>query len=60
MANPFIADMARLQLPEGMGNMLSIDGFSLQADKERCIEVPRKYVKDLMQQGLVEVGPAKK
>ena len=60
MGNPFIQGMTRLQLPEGMGNMLSVGGYCLTADKERCIEVPAQFVKDLTAQGLTPVAPAKK
>ena len=56
--NPFIQDMVRLKLPEGMGSMLSIGGFMMEADKEGCIEVPSRYVNDLRQQGLRDAGPA--
>jgi len=59
MSNPFMQGMTRLQLPEGMGNMLSVGGYCLTADKDRCIEVPAQYVRDLMAQGLTE-APAKK
>jgi len=43
-----------------MGNMLSVGGYCLTADKERCIEVPAQFVKDLTAQGLTPVAPAKK
>jgi hypothetical protein len=54
MSNPFSQDMVTLQLPAGMGSMLSVGGFSLQADKNNCISVPKKFVPDLMAQGLTE------
>lgn len=53
MANPFLQGMTKLQLPEDMGNMISVEGFCLEADKNRCVEVPSKYAKDLIAQGLV-------
>jgi len=55
MSNPFTADMVTLKLPQGMGSMLSVGGFSLQADKNGCIQVPQKYVADLAAQGLAVV-----
>lgn len=58
MSNPFIQDMVRLRLPDGMGTTMSIGGFMIEADKERCIEVPSRYVDDLRQQGLRDAGPA--
>lgn len=61
MSNPFLQGMVKLQLPEGMGNMVSIAGHCLTADKDRCIEVPSQYAKDLIAQGLVPYSaPAKK
>jgi len=59
MSNPFIQGMVRLQIPEGMGNMISVGGYCLTADKDRCIEVPSQFVKDLTAQGLTS-APAKK
>ncbi|HEY6019950.1 MAG TPA: hypothetical protein VIY48_08605 [Candidatus Paceibacterota bacterium] len=52
MSNPFLQDMVKLQLPEGMGDSLSVGGYLLKADKDRCIEVPKVHAKDLMAQGL--------
>lgn len=52
MSNPFAQDMVRLQLPDGMGDTLSIGGFLVKVDKDRCIEVPAKFSKDLRAQGL--------
>ena len=59
MSNPFMQGMVKLQLPEGMGNMLSVGGYCLTADKERCIEVPAQFVRDLVAQGLIPVAPKK-
>lgn len=52
MANPFLQGMTKLQIPEGMGTMISIGGFCLEADKDRCVEVPSQYVAELEAQGL--------
>jgi len=52
MSNPFTQGMTKLQLPEGMGSMLSVGGYCLNADKDRCVEVPAQFVKDLEAQGL--------
>lgn len=54
MSNPFTRGMTRLQIPDGMGDVLSIGGFTLKADKDRCIEVPQEFVKDLRAQGLTD------
>ena len=59
--NPFIQNMNKLQIPEGMSTIITIDQFSVTADENRCIEVPAQYVKNLKAQGLTEyVAPAKK
>jgi|GEM_PF-4003527 len=52
--NPFLQDMQTLKLPDGMGTTLSIGGFSVEADEDNCITVPRQYVNDLMYQGLTK------
>jgi hypothetical protein len=52
MSNPFAQDMVKLQLPADMGDSLSVAGYLLKADKDRCVEVPKQYAKDLMAQGL--------
>lgn len=44
--------MVRMQLPEGMGSMMSVAGFSLQADEDNCIVVPKQHVANLQAQGL--------
>lgn len=55
--NPFQKSMARLQLPEGFGDSISVSGFNIEADDERCVEVPRELVPQLLAHGLVEVQP---
>lgn len=59
MSNPFTQGMVKLQLPEGMNNMVSVGGYCLTADKDRCIEVPGQYVRDLMAQGLTQYSGKK-
>lgn len=50
--NPFQTDMIRMQLPEGMGSMIAVSGFSLHADEDGCITVPKMHVAHLQAQGL--------
>jgi len=55
MSNPFQQDMVTLKVPKGLGDMLSVGGYALEVDEKRCIVVPKKYVADLLGQGLFEV-----
>ena len=54
MNNPFTRGMTKLQIPDGMGDTLSVGGYVLKGDKDRCIEVPAEFVKDLRAQGLTD------
>lgn len=53
-ANPFLTSMVRLQIPAHMGTNVSIAGFSLHADDDGCVEVPKEHVPELKAHGLVE------
>jgi hypothetical protein len=60
--SPFQTTLVRLQLPEGAGDSISVRGFSLQADADRCVEVPQDVAADLASHGLTPPAakPAKK
>ncbi len=52
--NPFKQDMVRMAVPLGMSTNLSVGGFNLSADEDRCVEVPSKLVPALRDHGLIE------
>ena len=54
MGNVFQQDMVRMKFAPDMGGMLSVAGFSLTADKDGCVEVPRGMVEGLKSHGLTE------
>jgi hypothetical protein len=61
MSNPFQKSMVTLQVPPGMGSVVSAGGFMLEVDANGCIEVPSDIAAELKQHGMVEPGaPAKK
>ena len=61
-ANPFQQTMIRMQLPPGMGTSISARGFTVDADSDRCVTVPKDVAADLAAHGLVKApeAPAKK
>lgn len=54
MSNPFQQTMVKLRVPDDMGESISIGGFDLQADKDRCVEVPKTLAPTLREHGLVD------
>ena len=52
--NPFQQTMAKLRVPEHMGESISISGFDLQADENRCVEVPKNLAAELRGHGLTD------
>ena len=52
--NPFKQHMIKMRIPDGMGDNISIAGFNLTADEDRCVTVPRRHVSDLESHGLTE------
>jgi hypothetical protein len=40
-----------------MGRAISVGKFTLEADEDGCVEVPREIVGELTPHGLVEVPP---
>lgn len=56
--NPFSQQMVKLHIPEGMGTSVSIEGFNLEGDEDRCVEVPKHLTQRLKDHGLVD-APAK-
>lgn len=66
-ANPFEQTMERMQIPPGCGTSISARGFTLEADADGCVEVPKDVAQDLRAHGLIPVqrvtekaAPAKK
>ena len=56
--NPFQQTMVRLQVPAGMGTSISVRGFTVEADDDRCVEVPKDVVAELKAHGLTEAPVA--
>lgn len=56
MENPFKPEMVKMQMPPDGGTAISVGGFFLEADKDGCVEVPRKLVAELKDHGLTEPG----
>lgn len=50
--NPFRASMTRLQIPASMATIVNVGGFEVEADEDRCVEVPKEHVNALMAHGL--------
>lgn len=66
-ANPFEQTMERMQLPPGHGTSISARGYTLEADADGCVEVPKDVAQELRSHGLVpaprgteKAAPAKK
>ena len=47
--NPFEVSMVRLQLPPGSGPNISLRGFTLEADEEGTVTVPKDAVASLVE-----------
>jgi hypothetical protein len=59
--NPFQQTMTKLRVPDDMSPSIAIGGFDLQADDDRCIEVPKHLAAELRGHGLTDwVEPAAK
>lgn len=56
--NPFAPTMVRMKLPADAGTHISFRGFNLEADAERCVEVPADAVAELSAHGLVRASEA--
>ncbi len=54
MSNPFQQSMVRLQIPAGMGGSISVRGFTLEADADGCVEVPKDLSVELKCHGLTD------
>jgi len=52
MANPFIQDMVRMQLPKDGGGCVSYGGFTLEVDEDNCVTVPKSAVEAMQSHGL--------
>ena len=59
-SNPFKQSMVRLQLPPGMGSSVAARGFTVEADKEGCVEVPGDLANEFLAHGLKPVEPKAK
>lgn len=58
-ANPFDQNMVRLQLPADCGTQVSAGGFTVDADEDRCVSVPKGPIADaLMSHGLTPATTA--
>ena len=60
--NPFQQTMVRMQLPPSHGASISMRGFEVQADSDRCVTVPKEFATELESHGLTKAAdaPAKK
>lgn len=58
--NPFQQSMVKLQLPAGMGGSISARGFTVDADADGCVEVPKDLVPEMKAHGLTDPVPKKK
>lgn len=62
--NPFAQTMVRMQMPAGAGSSISVRGFTIEADADGCVEVPKEVAEDLKAHGLTpyveKAAPAKK
>lgn len=52
MSNPFKQSMTRMRIPEHMGTCVSVSGFTLDADADRCVDVPNNLRPALESHGL--------
>ena len=53
MTNPFKQSMTRMRIPDGMSTSVSVSGFTLDADEDRCVDVPNALRPALESHGLV-------
>ena len=60
--NPFQQSMVRMQIPAGMGRSISARGFTVEADADGCVTVPKDLAAELANHGLTKApdAPAKK
>ncbi len=60
--NPFDQQMVKMQLPPGAGDSISTRGFTVQADADHCVMLPKDVAKDMESHGLTPAAekPAKK
>ena len=57
--NPFQQTMVKMQLGEDMGTSISVAGFTMEAEADRTIEVPKQLVETMRAHGLtLPVKPA--
>jgi hypothetical protein len=54
--NPFSQTMVRMQLPADAGTSISARGFTLEADADRCVEVPKDVAEDLKSHGFTKAA----
>jgi hypothetical protein len=52
--NPFEQTMTRLSFPPGMGTCISVAGFTVEADEQGAVTVPKEHVPVLKAHGLVD------
>lgn len=55
MSNPFSQQMVKMKFPPGSAGVMTIENFSLQADKNGIVELPKNLVKAAESHGLVVV-----
>lgn len=46
-SNPFSLTMVRMQIPPGGGSTISARGFTIEADADGCVEVPKDVADEL-------------
>lgn len=56
--NPFKQSMTRMRIPDHMGTSVSVAGFTLDADEDRCVDVPNALRPALESHGL-SAAPSK-
>lgn len=56
MNNPFAQQMVKMKFPPNSGGVMTIEGFSLTADKNGIVELPKNLVKAAEAHGLTVVA----
>lgn len=54
MSNPFQQQYVKMQFPTHMEPVISISGFTLTGDEDRCVELPRNLMETAKSHGLIE------
>lgn len=57
MSNPFQQTMVRMQLPAGASRSVSVRGFTVEAEADGCVTVPKDVAAELASHGMT-VAPS--